>query len=125
MRRTAPCSRSKLLPSHDFNLFILILVSIVDHTSLCDFTIIVISTSRPNRPFAFLLEVIEPRAKTKRSVSASPASSRSASIVLVILVEWICWELGGSSGDGVLGGLGRGGRMPCLRSVLLLEQKYT
>ena len=64
MRRTAPCSRSKLLPSHDFNLFILILVSIVDHTSLCDFSIIVIS----KQSFSlFLLEIIEPRAKTRRS----------------------------------------------------------
>ncbi len=57
----------------------------------------------------------------KRSVSESSASSRSVSISSVVLVERICCKLGGSGGDGVLGGLGRGGRMPCLRSASLLD----
>ena len=44
---------------------------------------------------------------------------------MVVLVERVCRKLGGSGGDGVLGGLGRGGRMPCLRRASLLEQRYT
>ena len=61
----------------------------------------------------------------KYSFSESPAFSRNVSISSVVLVERACWKLGGSGGDGVLGGLGRGGRMPCLRRASLLEQRYT
>jgi len=56
-----------------------------------------------------------------RSISESSASSRSVSISSVVLVERVCCKLGDSGGDGVRGGFGRGGRMPCLRSASLLD----
>jgi hypothetical protein len=57
----------------------------------------------------------------RRSVSESSASSRSVSISSVVLVERVCSKVGDGGGDGVLGGFGRGGRMPCLRRASLLE----
>jgi hypothetical protein len=39
----------------------------------------------------------------------------------MVLVERVCSRVGDKGGDGVLGGFGRGGRMPCLRRASLLE----
>lgn len=55
-----------------------------------------------------------------RSVSESSASNSSVSISSVVLVERVCSKAGDGTGDGVLGGFGSGGRIPCLRRASLL-----